>query len=201
MVKFYAVRKGRKPGIYSTWDECSAQVKGYKGGEFKKFSSLEEAQAFMAGSKNLSEKKLDALDPDQALAYIDGSYHSKTKDYGAGIVFFTDQGKETYSIKGSHPEYHTYRNVAGEVLGALFAMEKAMDLKKKKLYLYYDYAGIEYWAKGEWKQNNELTKSYHKKAQKFLKSMEIHFVKVAAHSGVTLNDEADELAKKSIGLA
>lgn len=25
---FYAVKKGRVPGIYSTWDECSAQVKG-----------------------------------------------------------------------------------------------------------------------------------------------------------------------------
>ena len=28
--KFYAVRVGVKPGIYSTWKECLQQVKGFK---------------------------------------------------------------------------------------------------------------------------------------------------------------------------
>lgn len=26
---YYAVAKGRAPGIYATWAECEAQVKGY----------------------------------------------------------------------------------------------------------------------------------------------------------------------------
>jgi hypothetical protein len=29
--KFYAVREGKKPGIYSTWEECLSQVTGHKG--------------------------------------------------------------------------------------------------------------------------------------------------------------------------
>lgn len=29
--KFYAVQQGKKPGIYDTWDECLAQVRGHKG--------------------------------------------------------------------------------------------------------------------------------------------------------------------------
>ena len=29
--KFYAVRLGHKPGIYHTWPDCLAQVKGFKG--------------------------------------------------------------------------------------------------------------------------------------------------------------------------
>jgi hypothetical protein len=29
--KFYAVREGRNPGIYHTWDDCLEQVKGHKG--------------------------------------------------------------------------------------------------------------------------------------------------------------------------
>jgi ribonuclease HI len=29
--KFYAVREGRSPGIYHTWDDCLEQVKGHKG--------------------------------------------------------------------------------------------------------------------------------------------------------------------------
>jgi ribonuclease HI len=29
--KFYAVREGRAPGIYHTWNDCLDQVKGHKG--------------------------------------------------------------------------------------------------------------------------------------------------------------------------
>ena len=28
MGKFYAVKKGRRNGIFNTWDECRAQIKG-----------------------------------------------------------------------------------------------------------------------------------------------------------------------------
>ena len=47
-MKFYAVAKGRKPGIYLTWKECEEQIKGYSGSKFKKFESPEEAEAFYA---------------------------------------------------------------------------------------------------------------------------------------------------------
>ena len=29
--KFYVVWKGRKTGIFNTWEACSAQVSGYQG--------------------------------------------------------------------------------------------------------------------------------------------------------------------------
>lgn len=29
--KYYAVQQGKRPGIYDTWDECLAQVRGHKG--------------------------------------------------------------------------------------------------------------------------------------------------------------------------
>ena len=29
MAKFYAVKEGKKPGIYMSWDECKEQVNGY----------------------------------------------------------------------------------------------------------------------------------------------------------------------------
>ncbi len=43
--KFYVVWKGRKTGIFNTWDACAAQVSGYAGAEFKAFESREAAQA------------------------------------------------------------------------------------------------------------------------------------------------------------
>ncbi|MCF0155172.1 MAG: RNase H1/viroplasmin domain-containing protein, partial [Veillonella sp.] len=45
--KWYAVQAGRKPGIYTTWADCEAQVKGFGGAVYKSFTSLEEAQAFL----------------------------------------------------------------------------------------------------------------------------------------------------------
>ena len=36
---YYAVAKGRSPGIYNTWAECSEQVKRFKGAKFKKFTT------------------------------------------------------------------------------------------------------------------------------------------------------------------
>ena len=34
---FYAVAKGKNPGIYKSWNECQNQVKGFKGAKFQKF--------------------------------------------------------------------------------------------------------------------------------------------------------------------
>ena len=44
--KFYAVRKGKKPGIYMSWDMCKQQTDGFPGAEFKSFGTREEAEAF-----------------------------------------------------------------------------------------------------------------------------------------------------------
>ena len=39
MAKFYAVKEGKKPGIYHTWDECKEQVNGYSGAVYKSFTN------------------------------------------------------------------------------------------------------------------------------------------------------------------
>ena len=41
--KFYVVWKGYQPGIYDSWEECAAQVQGYKGARYKAFESCEDA--------------------------------------------------------------------------------------------------------------------------------------------------------------
>ncbi|XP_006006605.1 ribonuclease H1 isoform X2 [Latimeria chalumnae] len=44
---FYAVRRGRNPGIYSSWEECKEQVDRFPAASFKKFASEEDARAFV----------------------------------------------------------------------------------------------------------------------------------------------------------
>jgi ribonuclease HI len=47
--KYYVVWKGRRTGIFDSWDECSAAVSGYPGAEYKSFGSLAAAQAAFRG--------------------------------------------------------------------------------------------------------------------------------------------------------
>lgn len=61
--KYYVVWSGIKPGVYPTWTECEAQVKGVKGARFKSFQTESEAHdAYERGApaSSLQEKKLSA---------------------------------------------------------------------------------------------------------------------------------------------
>ena len=61
--QYYAVRSGREPGIYRTWEECKAQVDGYAKAQYKGFVSLEEAEAYMGF---VSTNNPDARKPSSA---------------------------------------------------------------------------------------------------------------------------------------
>lgn len=54
--KVYAVKKGRKTGIYHSWDECKAQTHRYNGAVYKSFKTLQEAQQFLGSKTNISKK-------------------------------------------------------------------------------------------------------------------------------------------------
>ena len=47
--KFYAVRKGRQPGIYEDWEACKTQVDGFAGAQYKSFSTREDAARYLVG--------------------------------------------------------------------------------------------------------------------------------------------------------
>ncbi|WP_439131374.1 ribonuclease H1 domain-containing protein [Polaribacter sp.] len=42
--KFYVVWKGRKTGVFTSWNACKRQVDGFEGAEYKSFTSLDEAE-------------------------------------------------------------------------------------------------------------------------------------------------------------
>lgn len=47
--KYYAVRAGKTPGVYTTWKECQEQTTGFKGASYKSFISRQDAEDFAAG--------------------------------------------------------------------------------------------------------------------------------------------------------
>ncbi len=64
---FYVVWRGRKPGVYSTWDEAKAQVEGFSGALYRKFKTLEDALAAFQGKTDVADTYCDASYDGQVL--------------------------------------------------------------------------------------------------------------------------------------
>ena len=195
--KFYAVRKGKKIGIFNTWNECKEQVNGFSGAEYKSFSSIEEAEEYIG-----INAKIEVFnDENMVEAYVDGSYEHSIREYGSGVVILKNNNVENrYSIRGKKESLVGMRNVAGEIEAAKIAMEYCVDNNIENLTLYFDYEGIEKWCTGVWKTNKEGTIEYKKFYDSVKTKLNVKFVKVKAHSGNKYNEEADKLAKSAIGI-
>jgi ribonuclease HI len=49
-VKFYTVWQGRQPGVYATWADCEAQVRGFPNAQFMAFRTRAEAEQALHGA-------------------------------------------------------------------------------------------------------------------------------------------------------
>lgn len=212
--KFYAVKQGRVPGVYNSWEECKKQVHGFSGPVYKSFPTAAEAMAFVTGqtsgtegtkavAKHTEADRTSVLpegDENAVVAYVDGSYHSGTGEFSYGAVILW-QGKEIcLKEKMTDPELASMRNVAGEIKGAECAMRYAVEHGIRALTIVHDYAGIACWCLGQWKANKEGTKAYKAYYDSIKDQVQITFQKVKGHSGDHYNDMADRLAKEALGI-
>lgn len=224
--KFYAVRNGRKTGIFLTWNECKEQVHEYPNCEFKSFKTEEEAARYLGElykppihlpEKEPSIKKQKVggkaptgfarlLDrqiaeepvPSSVTAYVDGSYNGGA--FSCGVIVLANGKEYCFSTKFREAALSKLRNVSGEIAGAMTAMQFCLDNHIKYLTIYHDYIGIAAWCTGEWRANKELTKEYRDFYAKASKDVYISFQKVQAHTGDYYNEMADRLAKKALGI-
>lgn len=200
--KFYAVRIGRTPGIYLSWEDCKRQVDNFKGAKYKSFLSATEAADFIneipAGAAKFDDNGRPITDSEHAVAYVDGSYNAETKKFSYGIVLFFNGSEVHLSEKIEDQELSEMRNVAGEIKGAEAAIQYAIDHQIKNIVIYHDYEGIASWPLGHWKANKMGTIAYKEFYEAAKKKVNIKFVKVKGHSGDTFNELADQLAKKAI---
>ncbi|MCQ2505610.1 MAG: 5'/3'-nucleotidase SurE [Lachnospiraceae bacterium] len=151
--------------------------------------------------KKKAEVEIDAsfFAPDRVIAYVDGSFDNAAGKYSFGCVFLTPEGEKAEVFgNGNNPDSLALRNVAGEMLGAMYAVKWCEAKGYKALEIRYDYAGIEMWATGKWKTNKEHTRLYADYMKKHSSITKISFTKVEAHTGVVLNELADKLAKKGL---
>lgn len=225
--KVYAVKVGRHPGIYDTWDECKVEIDGFSKAEFKGFSSRKDAEAYLNEATNSNknkqknqksqktpkdqkgQKKKDnpqkqKVKKGSAVAYVDGSYDNTSHRYAAGgIIKWIDANgnDKKYEFSEAYDEKNAdLRNVAGEIMGARIAINFCIKNGLKNLVIYHDYTGIAMWANDEWQSKQTMTKEYKKFVKEARKKINISFVKVKAHSGNEYNNKADKLARDALGL-
>lgn len=193
--KYYAVKKGKQTGIFDHWDDCKESVTGFPGAEYKGFPTLSEAEAYMDGE---ADANAEVTGP-ELMAYVDGSFSVEHQKYAFGCVFLLSDGRiYTACGNGDNPQSLQHRNVTGEMLGAMYAVKTAMYNGYTSIRIYYDYEGIEKWVTGVWKSKTEYTMKYAAAMREWGKSIQIHFVKVPAHSNVKYNEVADQTAKRGI---
>lgn len=195
--KYYAVRVGRKPGIYDHWTDAKDQVHGYPNAIYQSFNNLQEAKAFI--DPQAAQETNDIEDADTVIAYVDGSFQKSTMRYSFGAVLLqNNQIIETLSRVGDNPKYQGSWQIAGEVFGALHAIQWAIQNHFKKIIIHYDYIGIKHWALGEWRTNKPVSIDYAEAYKKLAVQIEVEFVKVKAHSGIKYNEMVDQIAKDAL---
>lgn len=130
--KFYAVKKGRKTGIFTTWAECQKQVSGFPKAEFKSFISKQEADNWLKEIKSSNENRRKSY---SVIVYTDGGSrnhgnkkgeHVKKNDKAAWAYLIKYQGS---IISDTDGEYGSTNNRM-----EIMALKKALlDLKQREL--------------------------------------------------------------------
>ena len=214
--KFYAIRVGRIPGIYQTWSQAEEQIKGFSGAEYKSFSTEEEAIKYLSfGESKKSTKSSDKvsdinqkieleiknLQHGEVIAFVDGSHSSDAdgkEKYSFGVLLITNESENSLYKAFVDKANMESRNIAGEIEGVKQAILWAIENKKQKIKIFYDYAGIEKWATKEWSAKAKISQEYSKFFDEKSKLINVEFEHVKAHSGIVYNEKADELAKRAL---
>ncbi len=196
--KYYAVRKGRKPGVYFSWPECQRQVIKYPGAEYKSFSTKAEAEAYAypdASSPN--QGKHDSSETVDI--WVDGSCMPRPNgDLLLGWAYLARRGeKEIHRDRGNDipDDARQHRNVAGEIMAVLKAVAWCQTQDITSIRVHHDYQGLASWPTYAWKRNTPFTQDYAETVRE--SGIAIEWVKVKAHSGDPNNDIVDEEAKKA----
>lgn len=139
MSKYYAVKKGRQTGIYTSWPDCQQQITGYSGAVYKSFASKAQAQEWLTKeatpnsesatqSNILSTTKDDCQTLNIIQLYTDGGsrnhgnkrgQHVKSSDKAAWALLIIRNGQRYTATGGefgatnNRMELMAFRNALG----------------------------------------------------------------------------------------
>lgn len=212
---FYAVKKGRKPGVYNSWDECSEQINGFSGAIYKKFKVEADAQAFVSGESpdsistvneiDKQDKPLKVSTGEKVVLYTDGACSGNPGPGGFGYAVVIN---DVLTLKGSGGLTSTTNNQMelSAVIEGLKAIPKNCSVTVYTDSSYVANAFEKHWIDG-WKCRNWVksdgTAVLNRELWEQLLSVmaehkEVNFVWVKGHAGNKYNELCDKLAVEAI---
>lgn len=215
--KFYAVLKGLRPGIYTSWAETEPLVRGFEGARYKSFPTRKEAEEWIkdpalqaSGKTTTSKRSSDSATPEVKEGVItiftDGSSLDNPGPGGYGVVCISDNGRK--ELSGG---FNLTTNNRMELMACIVALrELKPEDRKQPIVLYSDsnyvVSGImKGWAKN-WRANNWIKASDKKPALNpdlwgklldLTEELNITFRWVKGHAGHEENERCDKLANSA----
>jgi len=219
-MKYYAIARGRQPGIYNTWVDAKKQIDGFKGAKYKLFDTEQDAKEFI-NSMQTTHKLLDNFikveDPkedDTLIVFTDGSARGNGRANAiAGFAVAWPYHQElNFSSRLKPNELHT--NNRAEYHALLYAFKQAdiIDPDNKKTLIAYTDSMLLINSLNEWlfnwKRNNWIKSTGEpvanidllKDLDGFMSRRKISLKHVNAHTGrqtweAKYNDIVDKMAQ------
>lgn len=177
--KWYAVRAGRKVGLFDNWPDTQASVRSFRGAQYKSFPSKQEASQWLddAGEKEAKAAPPPPIpSPDSPKPpthattastlhiYTDGSHRKSTREMGYGLYAIDEKGqhygisqrvenKEMVTSFGfTKKDLAVISNPTMELCATAHALRVASraQVPRPNLVIYADYVGSSKWIVGEW---------------------------------------------------
>ena len=208
--KFYAVKRGRKTGLYTVWAECAAQVKGFQGAVYKGFMTEDEARAWLGGANARTEQPRAAAEmaepsaPDaDYIIHTDGSCLRNPGGAGgwAAVIETTATGA-VEEKSGGDPETTNNRM---ELTAALMALSAVPEGARVALYTDSQYLKNAFtkfwlpaWKKRGWKKADGepvLNQDLWVQLDAAFAARQVQFHWVKGHAGNPRNERCDVLAR------
>jgi len=221
--KVYAVKVGRQTGLFNTWAECEAQVRGFMGAKFKGFMTAQEAMSWLKGeeaprgqgemslfspgkkpvAKNQEKEPAAFAGEADYVIYTDGSCLRNPDGPGGWAAVLAEQATgKVRELSGGDPSTTNNRM---ELTAAIRALSAVPEGAKIALYTdsqYMKNGFTKHWLEG-WKRKGWVTAKGTPVLNKELwvaldeafhaRTVEFHWVK--GHVGVEANERCDKLAK------
>ena len=208
--KFYAVKRGRKTGLFTVWAECAAQVKGFQGAVYKGFMTEDEARAWLGGADARTEQPRAAAEmaapsaPDaDYIIHTDGSCLRNPGGAGGwAAVIETAATGAVEEKSGGDPETTNNRM---ELTAALMALSAVPEGARVALYTDSQYLKNAFtkfwlpaWKKRGWKKADGepvLNQDLWVQLDAAFAARQVQFHWVKGHAGNPRNERCDALAR------
>ncbi|XP_066587127.1 ribonuclease H1-like [Prorops nasuta] len=208
---YYAVANGRQPGIYENWEDCREQVLHYSHANFKKFSTLREAQKYLMNNSSYDYYDDFEIDDDGYVnVYTDGACINNGSRYAQGGigVWFADN----HPLNVSEPIIGRATNNKAEIKAVTRATEVACEAGIKRLKINTDSRflincitkWIDPWKRNGWRtyDGRPVINRYELiEMEEALDMLHVVWSHIRGHNGNYGNEQADKLAREGINKA